>query len=260
MGSMGRLPSDEEIRQSFARQVALFSGVDSPFARRSASATSWVAPLDDEMIVLDVACGAAHAAEQVAPLVRHVVGVDLTPQLLRLGFDRVRKAGLANLLLLEGNVTELPFLEESFDVVFCRSALHHFRDPKAAVREMSRVCRVGGRVVVTDMVAPSADVRASFDALHRHLDPSHIGVLLSEEMVALLANEVGPICFAELSESFRLPLARILHDSSDPVAVDATLAAEIAGGEASGFRPQADPDSGQISVAFSSTTVQATRG
>jgi ubiquinone/menaquinone biosynthesis C-methylase UbiE len=260
MDSMKELPSDEEIRQSFARQVALFSGVDSPFARRSASSTSWVEPLDDEMIVLDVACGAAHVAEQVAPLVRQVVGVDLTPALLRLGHDRVRQAGLTNLLLLEGNVADLPFLEGSFDLVFCRSALHHFRNPGAAVREMARVCRAGGRVVVSDMVAPRADVRASFDELHRHLDPSHIGVLLREEMVALLANEVGPICFAELSESFRLPLTHILHDASNPEAVDATLAAEMAGGQPSGFQPEADPDSGQISVAFSSATVQATRG
>jgi len=259
MDPMMELPSDDDVRRSFARQVALFSGVDSPFARRSARPTSWVEPLDEEMIVLDVACGAAHAAEQIAPRMRQVVGVDLTPDLLRLGHDRIRQAGLVNLLLLEGNVADLPFLDESFDLVFCRSALHHFRDPESAVREMARVCRAGGRVVVADMVAPSRDVRASFDDIHRHLDPSHVAVLLSQEMVALLASEVGPICFAELTGPLRLPLDDILHEASDAQTVKSMLAAEVDNGEPSGFDPESDPDSGQLSVAFTSATVQAVR-
>jgi ubiquinone/menaquinone biosynthesis C-methylase UbiE len=256
---MKEMPSDEDVRQSFARQVALFSGVDSPFARRSSFPTSWAEPLDEKMIVLDVACGAGHVAEDIAPLVRQVVGLDLTPDLLRLGHDRLRQAGIDNVLLQEGNAADLPFLDQSFDVVLCRSALHHFRSPEATIREMSRVCRSGGRVVVSDMVAPSAEERAAFDDLHRHLDPSHMGVLLSEEIVTLLANEVGPICFAELAGPFPIPLARIMSDVSDKAWVEAALAAEVDAGERTGFNPEADSASGQISVSFTSATVQATR-
>src|SRR5712692_5268380 len=94
---------DAVVRRSFEQQVELFRGEDSPFARRPPSPLSWLEPLDREMIVLDVACGAAHAAEQAAPHVRQVVGLDLTPALLELGADRLHHAGVTNVLLQEGN-------------------------------------------------------------------------------------------------------------------------------------------------------------
>src|SRR2546430_14838591 len=111
---------DAVVRSSFEKQTALFAGDDALFARRSSSAVAWLEPLDRDMIVLDVACGAAHAAEQAAPHVRQVVGVDLPPSLLELGRDRLRTAGIANVLLQQGNAAELPFVDASFDLVICR--------------------------------------------------------------------------------------------------------------------------------------------
>jgi ubiquinone/menaquinone biosynthesis C-methylase UbiE len=256
---MDEKPSEEEVRQSFARQVGLFSGDDSPFASRSAAATRWVEPLSDDMLVLDVACGAAHVAEEIAPHVRQVVGIDLTPDLLRLGADRLGEAGVSNVLLQEGNATDLPFLDETFALVLCRSALHHFRDPSITVREMARVCRQGGRVVVSDLVAPDAEVRAAYDDLHRKLDPSHMGVLLADELVELLADEVGPIAFAELPDPHRLPLDYIFSQVSDREAVRSALAAELDGGPPSGFEPALDPETGSFSVSFATATVQGSR-
>jgi SAM-dependent methyltransferase len=204
-----------------------------------------------------VACGAAHVAEELAPHVRQVVGLDLTPDLLRLGAARLGEAGVSNVLLQEGNAAELPFLDRSFDLVLCRSALHHFRHPPDMVREMARVCRPGGRVVVSDMVAPSAAVKEPFDDLHRHLDPSHMGVLLGDEMAELLEDEVGPVSFAELSGPFALPLDSIFSDVSDRPWVTAALRAEVDGGPASGFLPQLDAETGSLTVSFSSAVVHA---
>src|SRR6185503_6922006 len=72
---------DDAVRESFRQQTDLFDGDDSVFALAATrpAPTAWIDPLTPEMIVLDVACGAAHAAELAAPLVRQVVGVDLTP-------------------------------------------------------------------------------------------------------------------------------------------------------------------------------------
>ncbi len=251
--------SDEEVRQSFTRQVALFSGDDSPFAGRSTASTRWVEPLSEDMVVLDVACGAAHVAEQIAPHVRQVVGIDLTPDLLRLGADRLREAGVPNVLLQEGNASELPFLDGTFDLVLCRSALHHFRNPAGTVREMARVCRPGGRVVVSDLVPPYAAVRDAYDDLHRRLDPSHMGVLLNDEIVELLAKEVGPICFAELPDPHRLPLDYIFSEVSDRPSVRDALAAELEDGRPTGFEPALDPETGSLSVSFATVTVQAVK-
>ena len=188
---------DQAVRQSFGRQAGLFQGDDSPFARRLPSPNAWLGPLDGSMVVLDVACGAGHVAEQVAPEVRQVVGVDLTPELLALGAARLREAGIANVLLQRGAATDLPFLDDAFDVVCCRSALHHFGEPARAVAEMARVCRSTGRVVVSDVVVPDVAVRDAYDAVHRSLDPSHGRAFTAEEVVDLLTTHVGPVAHVE---------------------------------------------------------------
>jgi ubiquinone/menaquinone biosynthesis C-methylase UbiE len=248
---------DHVVRRSFEQQTGLFTGDDALFARRQISALAWLEPLDPEMIVLDVACGAAHAAEQVAPTVRQVVGLDLTRALLDLGAERLREAGITNVLLQEGSAAELPFLDASFDLVFCRAALHHMPDPSGAVAEMARVCRPGGRVVAADMVAPSAEVREAFDALHRRIDPSHAGVLLEAELADLLSATVGPLAYGETSDSFRIPVEHILTDAADREAVAKALDSELAGGAKTGFDPVVED--GQTLVSFTNTVVHATR-
>src|SRR3954451_2268017 len=95
-------PHRETVRRSFERQVPLFSGPASPFASRPDTPLSWIEPLSEGMLVLDVACGAAHAAESVAPHVRQVVGIDLTPALLTVGASRLRDQRVDNVLLQEG--------------------------------------------------------------------------------------------------------------------------------------------------------------
>src|SRR5262245_42704710 len=127
---------NEIVRQSFTRQTALFSGPDSPFAARERTALSWLEPLTAEMIVLDVACGAAHVTGDVATHVRQAVGVDLTPALLDIGAERMRETGVTNVLLHEGDVNALPFVDDSFDLVACRSPMHRFAAPTQPLREM----------------------------------------------------------------------------------------------------------------------------
>jgi ubiquinone/menaquinone biosynthesis C-methylase UbiE len=249
---------DAVVRQSFERQVGLFAGEHSPFARRAASALAWVEPLEPDMIVLDIACGAAHAAEQVAPHVRQVVGVDLTAALLELGAERLRDAGITNVLLQEGNASDLPFVDASFDLVVCRGAVHHMARQEQALAEMARVCRSGGRVVISDMVAPSPAVRGAFDDLHRLIDPSHAGVLLEAELAELLRATVGPLSYGETTEPITLPLEHMLSDVADRDSVLTALQAELDGGPATGFDPVVD-EVGRVLVSFSTTVVHATR-
>jgi ubiquinone/menaquinone biosynthesis C-methylase UbiE len=255
MEPMNEHEHDDVTRTSFARQVGLFSGEDSPFARRSATTLAWLEPVHDDMIVLDVACGAAHAAEVVAPHVRQVVGLDLTPALLALGAARLDDAGIRNVLLQEGNAGALPFADDSFDLVFCRTALHHFPDPAPPVVEMARVCRPGGRVVVADMIAPSADVRDAFDAVHRKMDPSHVRALLEAEVAELMHDAVGPLTYGETTTA-SFPMSLLLTDAGDREATMFALEEDLRGGtNATGFDPKRVDD--QLLVSFSFTVVHA---
>lgn len=247
---------DATVRRSFNRQTALFTGEGAVFARPGQATLPWLEPLRPDMIVLDVACGAAHVTEQAAPSVRQVVGIDLTPALLRLAADRLRAAGITNVLLQEGNASRLPFLDASFDLVLCRASLHHFPDPRQPVAEMARVCRPGGRVVVSDMVAPDARIRGAFDELHRKLDPSHASALLQDELAELVRSAVGP-AREEVSSPAHLPIEAILTNAADRDSVLADLRAEIADGRATGFNPVVED--GRIHVSFTNVVIQATR-
>jgi SAM-dependent methyltransferase len=245
---------NEVVRQSFTQQVGLFTGDDSPFARRLGSPLAWIEPLDVDMIVLDVACGAGHVAEQAAPHVRQIVGIDLTPALLRAGAQRLGEGGLHNVLLQRGDATALPFVDASFDLVVCRSSLHHVLHPETVVAEMARVCRPGGRVVVSDMTAPKAESRNAFDELHRRVDPSHVRALLEGEVAELLRT-VGPITYGDTS-STALPIDVILTGASDREGTMKALHDDL-GINATGFDPAREGD--RIMVTFTGTVVHATR-
>jgi ubiquinone/menaquinone biosynthesis C-methylase UbiE len=245
------------VRRSFESQTDLFDGDDALFAKRSISLTSWLEPLSPDMIALDVACGAAHVAEQIAPHVRQVVGVDLTTTLLALGSDRLHSRGASNVLLQEASADSLPFVDRSFDLVVCRSALHHFADPERAVVEMARVCRPGGRVVVADMVAPRLDVRERFDDVHRAADPSHTRALLGDELVTLMEASVGSVTRADASERFTIPVDVMLTEVADRDAVMTALRAELSGGPETGFHPRLDGE--DVVVSFASAVVHAVR-
>jgi ubiquinone/menaquinone biosynthesis C-methylase UbiE len=234
---------DDIVRREFTRQEPSFSRADAYYASLAASTVAALQPLARGEIALDVACGAAHASEAVAAHVRQVVGVDLTPALLAAGAKRIAERGVRNVLLQEANAARLPFADASFDLFFCRAAVHHFEGPAQQVSEMVRVCRPGGRVVLLDMVAPSASVRAKLDALHREIDPSHASCLLEEELAALLSRCAGTRASSRRSRSAPLSFEVFEHQSATarPEALErvrAELRREATGaGAATGFEP-----------------------
>jgi ubiquinone/menaquinone biosynthesis C-methylase UbiE len=102
--------------------------------------------------VLDVCCGsgasAIPAAETVLPG-GSVVGVDLAENLLELARAKAKERGLENIEFRSGDITQLPFEEESFDVVVCVFGIFFVPDMESAVRELKRVLRTGGKLAIT---------------------------------------------------------------------------------------------------------------
>ncbi len=111
--------------------------------------------------VLDVACGPGNFSRAFARAVGPaglVVGLDASATMLARGAEELRRSGIANLALVRGDATDLPFRARSFDGVACFAALHLFADPLAALDEMTRVLRSGGRIALMTSVrrAPAA--------------------------------------------------------------------------------------------------------
>lgn len=89
--------------------------------------------------VLDVATGPGFIAMRFAERAKEVVGVDLTPAFIAKAQANSVRRGLKNVSFREGDVEHLPFPDESFDIVTCHKALHHFPDAEKALTGMGRV-------------------------------------------------------------------------------------------------------------------------
>lgn len=77
-----------------------------------------------------------------------VTGIDLSSSMLEKARERVIRKGLRNIRLLEMDAANLKFDANSFDIVYAPYVISVVPDPVAVVREMHRVCRPGGRVIV----------------------------------------------------------------------------------------------------------------
>ena len=102
--------------------------------------------------VLDVCCGSGASAIPAAENVGttgSVVGVDLAENLLELARSKAKQRGLTNIEFRRGDMTQLPFDEESFDGVVCVFGIFFVPDMEAALRGLKRVLRTGGKLAIT---------------------------------------------------------------------------------------------------------------
>src|SRR5438876_1175739 len=170
------------VQEAFTRQAGAFAR--SPLQidpRRLQRLIAFIRARPGER-ALDVACGPGivMAALQQAGLL--VVGIDLTLAMLRQAASRGGR-------FVQGDSGRMPFRESRFDVVVCRNSLHHVTDPSAAIREMARVLRPGGRLVVEDMRAPDDESkRAYHETIESLRDVSHARTLTRGELRSMAAT------------------------------------------------------------------------
>ena len=110
--------------------------------------------------ILDVGAGTGEMAVLLANMGYKVTGIDLTPAMLKIAQEKADLLGIP-VILLEGRAEQLPFADDSFDVVFSRHLFWTLPKPVPAVREWARVTRPGGLVAIADgwWANPSGNVR-----------------------------------------------------------------------------------------------------
>jgi len=96
--------------------------------------------------VLEVGCGTGRWLEEIAPLVSEMHGLDASAMMLTEARKRAPAAKLE-----QGDASLLPYSGESFDLVFCVNAIHHFDRKDMFIREAGRVLRKGGKLAVVGM-------------------------------------------------------------------------------------------------------------
>jgi ubiquinone/menaquinone biosynthesis C-methylase UbiE len=154
--------------------------------------------------VLDLGCGAGHASFAVAPHAASVTAYDLTPEMLAVVEREAVTRNLRNVATVQGMAEELPFPEAHFDCVISRYSAHHWHDVPAALREVRRVLKPGGRVLLIDTAGgetPLLDTHLQAVEILR--DPSHVRDYSAREWLALF-REAG--FTATLRKEWPLPI------------------------------------------------------
>lgn len=124
--------------------------------------------------VLDVATGGGHAAFALAPGAAEVVALDLTRPMLEVAHKEALARHLTNIHYLEGDAHAIPCADQSFDVVVCRKAAHHFPAIHQAIKEWARVLKPAGKLLLVDSVSPEeAEIDAFLHEIEVLRDPSH---------------------------------------------------------------------------------------
>ncbi|MBN9391561.1 MAG: methyltransferase domain-containing protein [Chloroflexi bacterium] len=125
--------------------------------------------------VLDIGTGAGHTAIAFAPQAGEVVAFDLTPSMLEETARNAAAKGVTNLTTRQGAAENLPFEDNSFDIVVCRYTTHHFTNIRQAVAEMARVLKPGGKWVIMDTTVPeNPELDRQINGIDWLRDPSHI--------------------------------------------------------------------------------------
>jgi len=192
---------------------ALHERVRSQFGAAAAAYTASVGHRDPAMVgrvvelarpqpgdrALDIATGAGHTALALAPHLAEVIAYDITPQMLAETARNASERGLTNVAIRLGAAERLPFADSSFDIVTVRHAPHHFADVARAVREMARVTKPGGRVIIVDGRAPEdPGLDREFNQIEKLRDPSHVRNYRPSEWRAMVTAAGLRITFEEL--------------------------------------------------------------
>ena len=131
---------------------------------------------------LDISCGTGKLLSKLvilSPKTKYT-GLDISPEMLKKAKQRLPK----NVTLKQGDVHQLPFKDNSFNLVVSTESFHHYDDQKKALEEMKRITTKGGKVMVVD-------INFFFKIIHKlfeTFEPGCVKVNNKREMISLFQN------------------------------------------------------------------------
>jgi phosphatidylethanolamine/phosphatidyl-N-methylethanolamine N-methyltransferase len=208
---------DTEFRSDAATRALSVTAVESDFVERVYERLASVYDLTfgptlhpgrlqarDRMVIapgdhiLEVGVGTGINAS-LYPSNCHVTGIDLSTSMLDKARERVARQGLRNIRLLEMDASSLTFADDSFDIVYAPYLVSVVPDPVQVVREMRRVCRPGGRIIILNHFRSANPV---LSWMERAISPFtvHIGFKSDLDLPGFLAQaELSPISIEKVN-------------------------------------------------------------
>ena len=235
-----------EIKNSFTIQASNFESSNMNFSKQE-----YIQYIVDQLklsgneSVLDVAAGTCAMSRGIAPHARTVTCLDATPAMLEVARSKAAEDHLSNMVFVIGLAENMPFLDESFDVVVTRLSFHHFPEVNRPFEEMRRVLKKGGRLVIIDMEAREEKYRIVADSIETFRDHSHQTTLSEAELTNLYTSRgmtVNDVTKKEVPVSLQAWMDLTKTSPEDQAEIIDKMKKDISGGEKTGFEPYMKDD------------------
>ncbi len=141
-----------------------------------------------------------------------VTGIDLSSPMLEKAQERITREGVCNVRLLEMDAAHLRFADDSFDIVYAPYVISVVPDPVIVAREMRRVCRPGGRIVILNHFRSASRLGAWLERLIAPFTP-YLGFKSDLDLQAFLVQaELDPISIEKVNHPRIWSLVTCLKD------------------------------------------------
>jgi phosphatidylethanolamine/phosphatidyl-N-methylethanolamine N-methyltransferase len=176
----------DHIERLYARFASVYNAMFGPFLQAGRREAMRELPLRPGDEILEVGIGTGLTAA-LYPSGCRVTGIDLSQAMLDEAAHHVESHGRANIRLRRMDAASLDFSDESFDVVYAAYVISVVPDPVAVLREMRRVCRAGGHIVLLNHFLSSRPISS---ALERWISPltARAGFRADLDLSVLLAQ------------------------------------------------------------------------
>ncbi len=132
-------------------------------------------------VILDVATGTADLAIELSELKpKKIVGIDISEKMLSIGQGKIVGKGLVNTITLKlGDAEKIPFSDNTYDAITVAFGVRNFEDLQKGLREMNRVLRPGGIMMILEFSHPASSPMKQLYAAYSKLFIPMIGKLIS---------------------------------------------------------------------------------
>lgn len=114
------------------------------------------AQIKQDDLVLECACGTGAISKYIAPRCRHLTATDFSTGMLRQTAKNCQKYD--NVTIRRADLTQLKCRDSKYDKVVAGNVLHLLDKPVAAVKELERVCKTGGKIIIPTYIHGSSGV------------------------------------------------------------------------------------------------------
>lgn len=181
-------PKREQVETMFNRIAPTYDrlnhllslGIDRRWRRKAIDALKPFAP----QTILDIATGtgdfAILSARSLDP--DRIIGVDISEGMMEVGRQKVQEAGLENVIFfMKDDCTDLSFDDDTFDAVTVAYGARNFENLEAGLREMCRVLKPGGHLMLVELTTPPRFPMKQLFAFYAHTVMPLIGRLISHD-------------------------------------------------------------------------------